>query len=504
MGACGDGIELDTGAFQEAINCCFSAGGGKVYCPPGQYLIGSIELKSNVSLYLEAGANILATTERQMYQPVKLQGIPSNLYNYNEEHLIWAHHAENVTIEGRGTINGQGKLFFGPLREDIPFFTIRDWRPFQLIAFIECKDVFIHGVKFIDAPGWTIWPVGCQRVRISGVTIINHRQGPNTDGIDIDSSQSVAISDCYIDVGDDCIALKCSPEKLQNPKPCEEIVVTNCILKSTCNAIRLGFEGDDIIRNCSFSNLVITETHGGINFLVPRVPEIAIHRGPTIENISFSNIIMDVTTPFFLWIGDEPSITGHIKNIRFSNISVRAKRASYFGGSKRIPLEGIELDNVRIVLSGEMDNEFSQEIPYPYRMWDFKKKKGIPHILFFRHAKDIVLHQCDLRWGKTQGPWQSAIKLDSVSEADLRYLSIESMPHSSFSLLHLFNSRNCRIRDCHAKGKANVFLKLDGPSENVSFTQNELLLCDKAVEVGVGVQSESFIESGNLCRIQKP
>jgi len=415
FGAKGDGSTLDTEAIRRAMDASAKAGGGRVYFPPGCYFIGSFELKSNCSLYLERGARLLASTDRSLYPAVDIRGAKPNTVNYGEEHLIWARGAENIAIEGPGTIDGNGKNFFGPLVPGSNFLSIQDWRPWQLIAFIECKNVRMTEVSIVDAPGWTIWPFACDQVFIRGIRILNNRRGPNTDGIDPDCSRGVLISDCYIEVGDDCIALKSGCEKLDHPRACEDVVVTNCVMKTPCCAVRLGYEGDAPIRNCVFSNLTMTETRTGINMLVPRHESVRIMHGPAIENISFSNIVMDLVCPFFLWVGDDAAAPGRIRNVSFSNIQGKARRASFFGGSRTLPLENIRLSSIDLEIGGEMDNEFATQIPDPYRVWDYYNKKGIPHGLFFRRVKDLQLENVNVRWGEKSGPWQKLIEMEEVT-----------------------------------------------------------------------------------------
>lgn len=164
-------------------------------------------------------------------------------------------------------------------------------RPVQLVAFVNCHNVTIEGVTFRDAPGWTIWPLGCDGVRITGIKIHNDPLAPNSDGIDIDTCRNVIISDCLIEAGDDCISCKSDKSKKPVLTACEYVTVTNCILKTTCCALRIGYEGDHPIRHCRFGNLVIKGTRTGISILAPLKPAFCIEHGPAIEDISFSDMI---------------------------------------------------------------------------------------------------------------------------------------------------------------------------------------------------------------------
>jgi polygalacturonase len=215
-GAVGDGVAKDTEAIQRTIDVCAQNGGGTVRVPAGTYLTGTIQLRSHINLHLEEGAVLLGSTERSDYRaelgsPNRQHDgteIPDWSSNAGREHLIVARNEKDVAITGHGTINGQGKVFFGydgSGREGVAFGP-KGWRPFRMIAFVECRDVKVQDVSLIDASGFSLWPLGCDTVAIRGITIRSH--GPNTDGIDIDCCQNVRISDCSVTTGDDAIALK--------------------------------------------------------------------------------------------------------------------------------------------------------------------------------------------------------------------------------------------------------------------------------------------------------
>src|SRR5579871_1239336 len=219
-GAKGDGHASDGAAIQKAIDACTQAGGGMVWLPPGNYLTGTIVLKSNVTLHLSSGATIWGSRE---------------IADYTTNHLIFAQAADNITIEGEGTINGNGDAFW------TAEFKAKEPRPSPLIELIDCHNVHISDVRIRNQPGWGIRPWDCDGVYIHGISMITDMRGPNTDGIDPDSSRNVLISDCYIETGDDGICLK--TDKLPGEsvaRPCENVVVNNCIIISAQSAVKLG------------------------------------------------------------------------------------------------------------------------------------------------------------------------------------------------------------------------------------------------------------------------
>ena len=204
FGAVGDGRAKDSPSVQRAIDACTAAGGGIVYLGPGTYLCGTVVLKSNVTLYLEAGAVLLGSGDINDYQP---------------SHLIYASGAENVGLAGPGKIDGQGSAFWvhvdrPPVPESQTWSDAihLDWTrredPSPMVEFESCTDVRITDVFLCNSPGWTLRPFNCDRVQIRGIVIKNPVYSPNSDGIDPTGCQDLVISDCIIDTGDDAICLK--------------------------------------------------------------------------------------------------------------------------------------------------------------------------------------------------------------------------------------------------------------------------------------------------------
>jgi polygalacturonase len=242
-GARGDGKTNDAAAIQKAIDACARNGGGIVYLPPGNFLSGTITLKSNITFYLEAGATLWGSRQMSDFDP---------------PHLIYAQGAENIAIEGRGTINGNGDAYW------YPDFRPHERRPSPLIELVECRNVRIQGIRIRNTPGWAIHPLECDGVWITGISIVTPMQGPNTDGIDPDSSRNVFISDSYIETGDDCIVLKTTGRRGAPVRACENVSVTNCVLISDDTALKLGTESLGDFRHCTFSNCVIRGTRVGL------------------------------------------------------------------------------------------------------------------------------------------------------------------------------------------------------------------------------------------------
>ena len=325
-GAVGDGIAKDTLSIQRAIDTCAQAGGGVVKIPCGTYLSGTLYLKDNICLDLEAGSRLLGSPDAADYNSDDF--CPQNRAVPGEKasgaHLLVGVEIKNVTIRGGGRIDGNNSVFFSVPADRPNSFEIPGWRPGQMLYFCECENVRIEGVELFNSPYWTCFLHGCERVVVRGVRIWNDRRTINGDGIDVDCCQKVLISDCLVESGDDCITLRGNERPLKRPKPCEDVVVTNCILRTRANGVRVGV-GNGTIRHAVFSNLNIggraldgiciqsNYCYGGNLHLDQSRAGVEIH------DLQFANIQMtDVCSAIYL----APGYAGgkSISNIHFHNI----------------------------------------------------------------------------------------------------------------------------------------------------------------------------------------
>lgn len=363
-GAAGDGTTLDSPAIQAVIDACAAQGGGTVHLPVGRYVCGSLFLRSNITLHLDAGAVILGSQNPDDYPVVhnRWEG------QHRDTHapLIAGQNLSNVTIAGRGTIDGRGKVWWKALRDR----TLAFPRP-RLVSFHDCSNVLIEGITATNSPSWTINPVHCQNVNIRGLTIINPPNSPNTDGINPDSCRSVRISDCYVSVGDDCITIKSGTEHEQADRraPCRDIAITNCTLERGHGGVVIGSEMSGGVKNVVISNCVFIDTDRGIRIKTRR------GRGGIIEDIRVSNLIMEgVLCPFtmnlYYHVGargntevsaKEPRPvdegTPRLRRIHYSHITAReAKRAAGFlYGLAEMPLEEITFTDVSISMAADAE-----------------------------------------------------------------------------------------------------------------------------------------------------
>ena len=239
FGAVSDTTRLSTQAIQRAIDECSASGGGKVVIPTGSFKTGSLMLRSNVNLYLESGATLYGSTDIKDYTPVTSSyvslrtGIPTI-------QLIYGDSVQNVSITGQGTIDGRGKAF--------PKLSWNDegiTRP-HLLRIIRGADITVSGITLRNSGCWMQHYLACDRVRIDGITVFN-RNNYNNDALDLDGCHNVTVSNMIADSDDDAITLKST-----SPRLCEDIVISNCVVSSHCNAIKLGTE-----TNGGFRNIII-------------------------------------------------------------------------------------------------------------------------------------------------------------------------------------------------------------------------------------------------------
>ena len=363
-GAIGDGITLNTAAIQAAIDDCSAHGGGQVILVDGRYLSGRINLKDGVELHIERDAVLLGSKDVNDFPE-----IVTNFWRteyaprFNKRCFIYAEGCTDIAITGRGTIDCQGEAYMEPMTEE----EIAKWptmsykrKPFPLpegseplsdavtmigvaphpldprstslaparmVFFIGCRNVMVEDITMCNQPsGWSYWICDCDNVHFHRAHIFAAVDMPNNDGIHINCCRNVTVSDCNISCGDDCIVVRAYSAPLHENKVCEKVAVTNCNLTSHACAVRVGWINDGVMRNCTFSNLNITESRLGLGMILPGNPASARmsdegFEATLIENISFSNITIDrhYGAPISIRI-DNDNLCDAIRNIYFDNI----------------------------------------------------------------------------------------------------------------------------------------------------------------------------------------
>jgi len=386
FGATGDGLVLNTAAIQKAIDTCHAEGGGFVAFPAGRFLIGTIELKDNVTLRLDAQTVILGSSHASDYRNVDpfIDGVNVR----RGEALIVANQAHHVGIEGAGTVDGQGPA----LKAGQKPYTIR---PF-LMRWLHCTDVTIRDVHLTNPGAWTLNFFQSRNLIVERVTIRTRTTGlANNDGIDLDSCENVSVRDCDIDSGDDALCLKAT-----SILPCRNIVASGCRLSTKCNAIKLGTESLGDFEHIAISRCQIVDT---------RMSGIALYSvdGSHLQDVKISDVTMDgVTVPISIRLGarlrtfrtgDRARPPGILRDITIQNLRVTGARqiGMLINGIPGHPVESVTLENIRIELAGGGTAEEAKvqlaenEATYPeYNMFG----KVMPaYGIYARHVRGLTL-----------------------------------------------------------------------------------------------------------------
>jgi polygalacturonase len=495
-GATGDGCTLDTSAIQAAIDACAQQGGGTVVVPAGRYVTGSIFLRDNITLQLEAGAVLLGSEDLADYPIVagRWEGAEQPTY----ASLITGVALHNIAVTGRGTVDGQGAHWWQRFTNK----TLAYPRP-RLIAFANCSNVLIEGITAINSPSWTINPVRCENVTIHGVSIINPADSPNTDGINPDSCRMVRIANCYVSVGDDCVTIKSGIETEDADKraPCENVTITNCTMAHGHGGVVIGSEMSGGVRNVVISNCVFIGTDRGLRFKSRR------GRGGVVEDIRISNIVMtDVLCPITMnlyyacgaWgdttVSDKrphptTDSTPQFRRIHLSHITAREVKyaAAFLYGLAEMPVEDITLSDISISLSPDAASGF----PEMADDMDLMQRAGF----FVRNARGLRLHQVEIN-----GQVGAAFRVIDSSEVELNGCATRT-PDLDYPIVQLDNVDHAFVHGCRADSAAPVFVQVDGERSTDIVLRGNHLLCPHPIALGAEVRSDAVWTDELLRRI---
>ncbi|WP_316809681.1 glycoside hydrolase family 28 protein [Pedobacter heparinus] len=477
-GAKGDGNTVNTLAIQKSIDACAASGGGKVIFPAGNFISATLVLKSNVTLYLSEGCTLTGIKGASNY-PYQQAGIPFYGENWAKQALIYANKAENIGIEGAGTIDGQGGSFeVNTIKKPDRY---KD-RPY-LIWFIACKKISVKQVHLRNSAFWMQHYLGCEDLVIDGISIWNH-SNKNNDMIDIDGCKNVRITNVTGDSDDDGLTLK-STSKLIS----ENIVINNCVFSSHCNGLKFGTESTGGFRNVTISNIVIKPS-AQLNTIYGKPAgnsgiSLEMVDGGIMENISISNVVIDgPQVPLFIRLGnrarkhtDDAAApgTGIARNIHISNVTATGAdiTGSSVIGLDNAIIENVSLNNISISTSGgaTADAMFrkleSLDDHYPEAtMFGPLPAYG----LFVKNVKGIQLN--DIRFTFTGKDERPAVALENTSDFVLKGLTMASTANAN-AAIYLKNVANGLITANSLYTYAKHFIWKEGSVTAVSVSNNQ-------------------------------
>lgn len=372
FGAKPGGEFKNTEAINAAVAACAKAGGGTVRVPAGVWLTGAIHLRSHVNLHLARDAVLKFSDDPRDYLPVVFtRWAGFECYNYSP--LIYARDCENIAVTGSGAIDGNGRSWWHwaewqentakqMYQQQILKYVPPDKRVYgtpehglrpQLISPINCKNVLLEGFTIAEpGPFWTIDLVYCDRVIARKLRVMT-QGGPNTDGLNVDSSTNVLIEHCFFNTGDDCICMKSgmNEDGWRVGRPTENVVVRyNRTAKGHGGAV-FGSDTSGGIRNVYVHSCVFDGTDVGVRLKSTR------GRGGFVEKVWIENIDMkdvrreavQITTAYRAWMGTTTGQCPKFRDFTFRNIRVDgADCAASISGLPEMPVQRLKFENMNI------------------------------------------------------------------------------------------------------------------------------------------------------------
>ncbi|HEU5071129.1 MAG TPA: glycosyl hydrolase family 28 protein [Verrucomicrobiae bacterium] len=386
-GAKGDGVTLDTAAIQQTIDAAATTGNGaRVLIPKGHtFLISTLVLRANIDFHLQAGAELVISTNRA---------------DYAGDGVLTARNAENLTLSGRGKFLGRALSFMTRYDAQGEWWLFKDWRP-KMFVLTGCTNLIVRDLTFGDAPEWGLHLLGCHRVLVDGITIRNHLDVPNCDGIDPDHCTGVLIKNCDIRSGDDAIVIKAT-RQAQDYGPSADIHVQDCVIETQDSGLKIGTETTSDIRNIVFERCKIRTSSRGLT--------IQLRDEGSVSNIVFRDIQFTARYYSDPWWGRGEAISftaiprtgdtrlGKIQAVRVENVRGVAENSIRVYGTEPGHIENVRFDNVSVKL-----NRWTK---YPGGLFDNRPTKvdepvpaqGNPGFALHNAAR-ITLRNCRVRWG---------------------------------------------------------------------------------------------------------
>lgn len=500
FGAKGDGKALDTAALQTAIDTCNKEQGGTVLVPAGVFVIGTVELKSNVTLHIAAQGELLGSADGRQYHAS--DAIPLDIgwtMNDGNVGLIFAANAENITIEGNGIIDGQGAQFRSDTKGVLPPAGITgNHRPYHLL-FYQCKNLTVRDISLINSAYHSVRVCLCSYVKMEGL-YIRGKVIHNNDGFHFIGSTYVHVSNCDVQSQDDACALFGS---------CKFVTVSDCSFSTRWSVFRFG--GGEA-ENITVSNCLIYETYG--------CPiKMRCSPGSRFENITFSNLVMkDVTGPISIGLGTTKSSVnkvtdtqGIIRNISFNNIQATVVKPVPLRGSEfaskynpgeifscitlnamdDVYLENISFNNVHVTFPGGGTAEHASVRDVPKVAGEYYQI-GIPpaYGMYARNVRGLTLH--NIRFAMTSPDMRPALILDNVQDATVNGLSAQGQKDAE-SLLRFINTQDILVTALRVLTPVTNLLQAEGSiCANIKIEGGDISKAGKALVVTSGASAQAI------------
>lgn len=467
-GADSKGKQKCTLIINQLIDSLSATGGGTIYFPAGVFLTGPVMMKSNITLYLDAGCIVKFSDDFDDYLPM-VQSRWEDVRVKNFRSQIYAYRCDNIAIMGRGHFEGQGKKwwdFFNEVtsgkqtdskwqqifkRENTALLAKDNYisskggflRP-PMITTYECRNVLIEGVSFSNPPFWTIMPAFSDNITIRNITIENPGESPNTDGIDPSSCTNVHISDSHISVGDDCIVIKSGRDNdgREANSPTENVTITNCTMLKGHGGVVIGSEMSGGVRRITISNCVFEGTDRGIRIKTMR------GRGGVVEDVRVSNIIMNnivyegiLITLRYQSTKPEPlsERTPAVRNIQLSAITIR-------GAQRPMAVYGLEERDVNEVSVSDL-------------------RSATVTGIHLENSSDISFH--DLRMDIKQG-----YPIEAKDSGNILWDMVTVTGSLTGQVMKLENCRNVKISNCLQNNYSGSYLSGDEKCSGIYFINN--------------------------------
>ncbi len=508
-GATGVKADNATPAIQKAIDACGQAGGGMVYLPPGEYTTGTLHLKSHVRFHIEGGATLFASKDMNLF---------ADAPRPDQAAVFFADHVEDVTLEGRGTVNGQNgfiwreddldDVFVRPAKDLMRSKGLSLLRTFpegyptrkiypHLVWMGNSTNIRITGLSFIDSPSWTMGFHGVDRMVIDGIYVYTKPgEAVWADGIDMDGCQDVHIANSSITTGDDCLIF-ISGEFWGPARTCENITISNCRLTSSANAVKFSEGNIKGVQHVTINNCVINDGSSAFSF--------AASNGGFVRDVVISNITIN-SRRFGWFFGqggfmgmtlktpeeyhgkpvskDDPA-PGTISNIIVKNIIVHSKGRAHIDGHPNSWIDGLTMEDIKFFVGTDPSAPFD---------WT-------TNAMQFRWVKNLRLKGIEVHWDEPEAQkWTSAISIEQAANVTIDdFTGRQAYVNTDVPAVVLKDVNGAMIRNSTAPEGTGTFLKVTGTdSKNITLFGNDLRLAKTAVQLDSGLEKSIVTQMDNF------